>query len=373
MAQLGPAQVLQALAGLVVDGVDPLGSGWVQDVAIEWHGETAYVGVHVDELWNGAPPPPAVMEAMRQRVLALPPVGAVRIIPRSAERARQAQDLARRRAAGAPLRLPEGARFLAVQSGKGGVGKSTVSVNLAVALRRLGVPTGLLDCDIYGFSAPALIGVEGRPELRGRLLIPPQAHGVAVMSMDYFVRAGQAVMWRGPMLGKALRQMTEETAWDGAQALVLDLPPGTGDVALDVQRFFPQAQVVVVTTPDPAAAKVAARAGLMARQVGHRLLGVVENLAYATCSGCGQRQALWGEGGGLQVAEALGVPLLAQIPWYPEGVGGREAVAPEGSPAGATYAALAGRLWQELTAHGAARDPGAALPAGTPTTSRREG
>ncbi|MCL6595381.1 MAG: Mrp/NBP35 family ATP-binding protein [Firmicutes bacterium] len=334
--------VLQALAGLRVDGVEPLAAGYVQDVAIEWHGDVAYVGVHVDDLWQGAPPSEAVLTAMRERVLALPQVGAARIIPRSAERARQAQEIARRRRdrAAAP-KLPQGATFFAVQSGKGGVGKSTLAVNLAAALARRAVRTAILDCDVYGFSVPALLEVGARPHVVDGRLVPPRAHGVEVMSMAFFVPDGRPVVWRGPMLGKALRQMTEETAWSAPQVMVLDLPPGTGDVALDVHAFFPRARVLVVTTPDPASARVAVRAGEMARSVGHELVGVVENLTHAVCPGCGGRLELWGRGGGDLVASALDTRVVARVPWHPPGL------APAGM-ARAVYDALAAELASRL-------------------------
>jgi ATP-binding protein involved in chromosome partitioning len=343
------SDVLQALAGLQVDGVDPLAAGYVQDVAIEWHGEVAYVGVHVDDLWQGAPPPEAVLAAMRERVLALPQVGAARIIPRSAERAREAQAIARRRrqSASAP-KLPAGAAFVAVQSGKGGVGKSTVAVNLAAALARRRVRTAILDCDIYGFSVPALLDVEARPRVVDSRLVPPRAHGVEVMSMAFFVPDGRPVMWRGPMLGKALRQMTEETAWSDPQVMVLDLPPGTGDVALDVYAFFPRAGVLVVTTPDPASARVAVRAGEMARGVGRELLGVVENLAHAACPHCGGQLELWGRGGGDLVARALDTRVLARIPWHPPALA-------SGGAARAAYDALAAALTPASGPHEAAQ------------------
>jgi ATP-binding protein involved in chromosome partitioning len=341
VGKLVQADVLQALSGLVVDGVEPLASGYVQDVAIEWHADVAYVGVHVDELWSGHAPSEAAMAAMRERVLGLAGVGAARIIPRSAERAARARAIAQRgRRAQQPPALPPGVRLVAVASGKGGVGKSTVAVHLALALARAGVRAALLDCDIYGFSAPRLIGVEGRPAVEGGRMVPPRVRGVEVMSMDFFVREGQAVMWRGPMLGKALRQMTEETAWSDPEVMVLDLPPGTGDIALDVHAFFPAARVLVVTTPDPAAARVAVRAGEMAAHVGHVLLGVVENLSYAACACCGTRQHLWGSGGGDLVAEALGAPLLARVPWHPALGPGRVPEGPSGEAA-AVYDALA--------------------------------
>jgi len=275
----------------------------------------------------------------------MPHVGAARIIPRNPERARLARDMARRkREARREPALPGGTQVLAIQSGKGGVGKSTVSVNVAVALARLGVQTALLDCDIYGFSIPALMGIDTVPHVEGGRIVPPRAYGVEVMSMDFFVKDHQAVMWRGPMLGKALSQMTGQTAWSDPALMVLDLPPGTGDVALDVHAFFPTARVAIVTTPDPAAARVAVRAGQMAKTVGHTLLGVVENLSDAECAACGHRSAYWGSGGGQRLAQALGAPLLAKIPWDEALVGGSVAIANPTRDAGRVYMALATRI-----------------------------
>lgn len=353
---LKDTDVLQQLAGLRIGRHRPLEDGRVQDVAIEWHGETAFIGVHVDTLWDGQEPPDEVTVAMRERLLTMPHVGAVRIIPRSPERARLAQDIAskNRRARQEQPRLPDTTQVLAIQSGKGGVGKSTVSVNLAVALTRLGMRSALLDCDIYGFSVPALMGIDTVPRIEDGRMVPPRAHGVEVMSMEFFVKENQAVMWRGPMLGKALRQMTGETAWSDPALMVLDLPPGTGDVALDVHAFFPTARVVVVTTPDPAAARVAVRASNMAQAVGHTLLGVVENLSYAACATCGHRTPYWGSGGGQLVAGTLGAPLLAEIPWDEALVGMNVAIANPTGEAGRAYTALATRILESLPRE---RDP----------------
>ncbi|MBX6378925.1 MAG: P-loop NTPase, partial [Clostridia bacterium] len=237
--------------------------------------------------------------------------------------------------------VPEGARLVAVASGKGGVGKSTVAANLAVALARRGTRVAILDCDVYGFSVPDLLGVEEPAALRDRRLVPPRAHGVQVMSMEFFVPGNRPVVWRGPMLGTALRQLMGDTLWDEPQVMVLDLPPGTGDVALDVHEFFPDAAEIIVTTPDPFAARVAERAGTMALETGHVVLGVVENLAYLTCEGCGRRLHPFGRGGGDAVAAALGVPVLARIPHFPPGAGRTDGLCPPETEAGRAYDQLA--------------------------------
>lgn len=170
--------------------------------------------------------------------------------------------------------------FLAIASGKGGVGKSTVSVNLAVALARLGKKVGLIDADIYGFSVPDMMGITVRPTVKGEKIIPVERFGVKVISMGFFVEENAPVIWRGPMLGKMLNNFFHEVEWGELDYLLLDLPPGTGDVALDIHTMLPSCKEIIVTTPHPTAAFVAARAGAMALQTDHEVLGVVENMSY---------------------------------------------------------------------------------------------
>ncbi|HHC09177.1 MAG TPA: ATP-binding protein [Actinobacteria bacterium] len=207
-------------------------------------------------------------------------------------------------------------RIVAVSSGKGGVGKSSITANLAIALARRGRRVGIIDADVWGFSIPRMMGVTEAPKIEGELLVPPVAHGVAVMSMDYFVRDDQAVIWRGPMLHKALEQFIGDVAWGDLDYLLVDMPPGTGDVAISMSQFLPRAQAIVVTTPQPTAQRVAVRAGLMARKVDQEILGVVENMSWFTADD-GTRYELFGSGGGARLAEELGVPLLVQIPLVP--------------------------------------------------------
>jgi ATP-binding protein involved in chromosome partitioning len=207
-----------------------------------------------------------------------------------------------------------GVHFIAVASGKGGVGKSTVTVNLAAALARMGKKVGLIDADIYGFSVPDMMGIEQKPEMVGNKIIPIERFGVKVISMGFFVEENTPVIWRGPMLGKMLRNFFQEVNWGDVEYVLLDLPPGTGDVALDVHQMIPQSKEIIVTTPHATAAFVAARAGAMAIHTQHEMLGVVENMSYYQCSHCGQKDFVFGRGGGGNLAEELHTELLAQIP-----------------------------------------------------------
>ncbi|WP_068620350.1 Mrp/NBP35 family ATP-binding protein [Paenibacillus tuaregi] len=204
--------------------------------------------------------------------------------------------------------------FIAVASGKGGVGKSTVTVNLAVALARQGKKVGLIDADIYGFSVPDMMGIEESPVVVEGAIQPVERFGVKVMSMGFFIQENSPVIWRGPMLGKMLRQFLTDVQWGELDYLLLDLPPGTGDIALDVHQMLPQSREIIVTTPHATAAFVAARAGAMAVQTQHEVLGVVENMAYYECSDCGKRDYIFGRGGGAKLAENLHSELLAQVP-----------------------------------------------------------
>lgn len=207
-----------------------------------------------------------------------------------------------------------GAQVIAIASGKGGVGKSTVTVNLAAALARLGKRVGLIDADIYGFSVPDMMGIEERPKVVDNRVIPVERFGVKVISMGFFVEDNAPVIWRGPMLGKMLRNFLSEVEWGELDFVLLDLPPGTGDVALDVHQMIPHSKEIIVTTPHATAAFVAARAGAMAVHTEHEVIGVIENMAYYQCSACGQKDYVFGRGGGARLAAELHTDLLAQIP-----------------------------------------------------------
>ena len=207
-------------------------------------------------------------------------------------------------------------RVLAVSSGKGGVGKSSVTTNLAVAFSRQGKKVGVIDADIWGFSIPKMLGVRNAPLVIGGTIIPPLAFGIKAMSMDYFVPEDRAVVWRGPMLHKAIEQFLTDVFWDNPDYLIVDMPPGTGDIAISMSQFLPRAQVLLVTTPQPTAQRVARRAALMADTVNQEVLGIVENMSWFTADD-GKRYELFGSGGGAALAEELKVPLLAQIPLLP--------------------------------------------------------
>lgn len=204
--------------------------------------------------------------------------------------------------------------FIAIASGKGGVGKSTVSVNLATSLARLGKKVGLVDADIYGFSVPDMMGITHRPVVRGERIIPVERLGVKVISMGFFVEDNAPIIWRGPMLGKMLTSFFQEVEWGELDYLLLDLPPGTGDVALDVHNMLPACKEIIVTTPHPTAAFVAARAGAMAIKTDHEVIGVIENMSYFESKVTKEKEYVFGRGGGEKLAEELQTELLGQLP-----------------------------------------------------------
>lgn len=212
---------------------------------------------------------------------------------------------------------------VAIASGKGGVGKSTFSVNLACALAQLlsaqGRPgrVGLMDCDIYGPSVPLMMGIQGRPEVEGDMLVPLDRHGVKVMSMGFLVDDNTPVVWRGPMIMKTIQQFVQNVKWGELDVLIVDLPPGTGDAQLSLVQTLPLDGAVLVTTPQPAATNVARKGGLMFQKVNVPLLGVAENMSYFV-DPAGQKHELFGSGGGVLVAEKLGTTLLGQVPLIAE-------------------------------------------------------
>jgi len=237
-------------------------------------------------------------------------------------------------------------RVLTISSGKGGVGKSSVATNLGVTLAASGKTVGIIDADVWGFSVPKMLGIDRPPTIVDQMIMPPEAHGVRAISMDYFVKPDQAVIWRGPMLHKALEQFLVDAYWGDIDYLLIDMPPGTGDIAISISQFLPRAQALVVTTPQPTAERVAKRAALMARKVNQEILGVVENMAWFTGDD-GKRYQLFGEGGGQLLADELEVPLLGQVPLVPAMREGADAGIPVSIAAPDSEAAEAFRLLGE--------------------------
>ena len=207
-------------------------------------------------------------------------------------------------------------RPLLISSGKGGVGKSSVTVNLAVALASQGYSVGVVDADIYGYSIPRMLGTDHDPVVIDQMLVPPEAYGVRCISIGYFVPEGQAVIWRGPMLHKALEQFLTDVYWDEPDFLLIDMPPGTGDIALSLSQYLPRGEVYVVTTPQAAAQKVARLSAAMADKVHLPVKGIIENMSWFTGDD-GKHYEIFGSGGGKELADELGVPLLGQLPLVP--------------------------------------------------------
>ncbi|WP_208027168.1 Mrp/NBP35 family ATP-binding protein [Rhabdothermincola sediminis] len=243
-------------------------------------------------------------------------------------------------------------RVLLVASGKGGVGKSSVTTNLAVAMAGRGRSVAVVDADVWGFSIPRMLGVDRPPVVIDQMLVPPERYGVRCISMGFFVEEDQPVIWRGPMLHKALEQFLTDVYWDDPEFLIIDLPPGTGDIAISLAQFLPRAEVYVVTTPQPAAQRVAQRVAFMAEKVNLDVKGVIENMSWFTGDD-GTRYELFGAGGGAELAQRLEVPLLGQVPLVPllrEGAdAGRPVVVsdPDGEAAQA-FASIAERIEVEL-------------------------
>jgi ATP-binding protein involved in chromosome partitioning len=220
-----------------------------------------------------------------------------------------------------PFARPESlTRVYAIASGKGGVGKSSVTVNLAAAMAADGLSVGVIDADIYGHSVPRMLGTADRPTRVSDMIMPPEAHGVRVISIGMFTKDNQPVVWRGPMLHRALQQFLADVWWGDLDVLLMDLPPGTGDMAISVAQLMPTAEILVVTTPQMAAAEVAERAGVISTQTHQHIAGVIENMSGLPCPHCGEMIEVFGSGGGQRVADALtralgvDIPLLGEVP-----------------------------------------------------------
>jgi ATP-binding protein involved in chromosome partitioning len=301
-----PQEILEDLKQIKYPGYtrDIVSFGIVRDVEIA----TACITV---TLSAGGAKPEAVEEisnAVKARVRALTGVEQVDIVVEQPERARPA-------APGRRADIPGIRRIVAVASGKGGVGKSTVAVNFALALHALGYRVGLLDADVYGPSVPLMMGLTERPRTgENERILPLERHGIKVISLGLFIGEGQPVIWRGPMITKLLTQFLHDVDWGTLDVLVLDLPPGTGDAQLTIAQQAPLSGGVIVTTPQDVALLDVQRGITMFNQVNAPVLGVIENMSYHICSGCGSRSEIFGHGGGARMAEQSAVPFLGEIP-----------------------------------------------------------
>ncbi|KXO88257.1 sodium:proton antiporter [Tsukamurella pulmonis] len=330
--------------------------GMVKSVAVQ---ADSSVDVEVYLTTSACPMRTRIVDSVQAAVADVPGTGAVRVeldVMNDEQRAELRKTVRGDKAEPViPFAQPGSlTRVYAVASGKGGVGKSSVTVNLAASLAARGLSVGVLDADIYGHSVPRMMGTDARPTQVDSMIMPPQAHGVKVISVAMFTTGNTPVVWRGPMLHRALQQFLADVFWGDLDVLLLDLPPGTGDVAISIAQLIPGAEILVVTTPQTAAAEVAERAGAIALQTRQRVAGVIENMSGLTLPD-GTVLDVFGSGGGEQVASRLtravgaDVPLLGQIPLDPQlreaGDGGVPVVlsAPD-SPTGAALRAIADKL-----------------------------
>jgi ATP-binding protein involved in chromosome partitioning len=284
----------------------------VRDVDVA---EDGSVDVTIALTVAGCPLRGSFTEQVQRHVGAVEGVGAVRLsfdVMSPDEKAALVSRLRGNRPEKTP-QLDPGTRVVVVASGKGGVGKSTLTANLAHALSRAGEEVGVLDADVYGHSIPHVLGIRQRPVVVNEMVVPPVAWDLRLMSIGFFMDENSPIMWRGPMLHRALEQFLSDVHWGEIDTLVVDMPPGTGDVAISLGQLLPRAEVLVVTTPQPAAQLVAVRAAQMAEKLGMRITGVVENMSWLVGTG----QELFGSGGGERLAEEVGAPLLGRIPLDP--------------------------------------------------------
>ena len=312
-------QVRQALRGVLDPEIGrPIEDiGMLESIAID----DARVEVHVLLTIEGCPLKDRITNEVTAAVQPLDGVDHVdvRLTPMSQQ---QREGLVSTLRGGAPtpqqkIQFPASTSVIAVASGKGGVGKSSVTVNLAAAMAAEGKQVGILDADVWGFSVPRMLGVAGKPVGFENMILPLEGYGVKVISMGFFVPEDTPVIWRGPMLHKAIEQFLGDVYWGDLDFLLCDLPPGTGDVSISLASFLPGASMLVVTTPQEAARTVAERAGRMAERTNLRPIGVVENMSWFVCPHCGERETIFGEGGGQEAANHLDVPLMAQVPLMP--------------------------------------------------------
>ena len=350
---VGPDDVLRALSAVRYPGFtrDIVSFGVVKDLRVDG-GNVAFR----IELGPGNPAIAGTIERdARAAVEALPGVASV-AIRTTASGAPPTAAPGRPPAPGAldDALLPGVRHVVAVASGKGGVGKSTVAVNLAVGLARRGARTGLLDADIYGPSIPLMMGVDARPELdpSGRALVPFERWGVRFMSLGFLVEKDSAVIWRGPMVMKAVDQLLRDVRWGDLDVLVVDMPPGTGDAQLTLSQRVRLSGAVIVTTPQDVALADAIKGVAMFRKVGVPILGIVENMSYFACPHCGERSDIFGHGGGRREAERLEVPFLGEVPLdgaiRDAGDRGRPTASGGDTPLAASFLAVADRVRSAL-------------------------
>ncbi len=296
--------------------------GMVEEVAISG----SRVGVKIKLTIPGCPLKDRITREVTAAVSQLPDVDDVQVVfgaMTDDERRDLSSNLRAQRGAGNPdMDIPFASaesrtKVIAIASGKGGVGKSSVTVNLAVALAQQGHNVGVLDADIWGYSIPRMFGVSGSPVAFEGMVMPLQGHGCKIISIGFFTDPDRSVIWRGPMLHRALQQFLADVHWGELDFLLCDLPPGTGDISISLAQMLPNADMVVVTTPQQAAQKVALRAGRATEQTGMKVVGVIENMALFTCPDCGSAHELFGAGGGQELAEALGTELLGRVPIDP--------------------------------------------------------
>jgi ATP-binding protein involved in chromosome partitioning len=292
--------------------------GMLQGVQVD----DGLVRVHVLITIEGCPLKDRITDDVTRALAPVEGVERVQVDLSPMSEQQRASLVANLRGGAAPQRQPQfftgsDTVVIAVASGKGGVGKSSVTVNLACALAAEGHRVGVLDADVWGFSVPRMMGVTGKPVGFNDMILPLESHGVKVISMGFFVPEETPVIWRGPMLHKAIEQFLGDVYWGDLDFLLCDLPPGTGDVSISLASFLPGASMLVVTTPQEAARKVAERAGKMAERTNLRPIGVIENMSWFVCPHCGERTPIFGKGGGDEAAQTLGVPLFAQVPLEP--------------------------------------------------------
>jgi len=317
-------QVTSALAGVNDPEIGrPITElGMVKSVSV---GSDGRVDVSVYLTVAGCPMRDTITSRVTDAVTAVPGVTGVRVdldvMSEEQRKAMQTQLRGGRPEPVIPFAQPASlTKVLAVASGKGGVGKSSVTVNLAAALAASGHKVGIVDADIYGHSVPRMLGVTGRPTPVENMIMPPSSHDVKVISMGMFTKGNTPIVWRGPMLHRAMQQFLADVFWGDLDFLLLDLPPGTGDIAISLAQLLPNAELLVVTTPQLAAAEVAERAGAIVTQTRQRIAGVIENMSYLVCPHCGEQMEVFGSGGGEAVAAKLSqltgttVPLLGQVP-----------------------------------------------------------